>query len=201
MVTRILQGLRSSCLGGLGPQFWICTSHYTQDVINTTGDKQRSFVPFCFFVVAAYRDPVWEDRAGFWGWQALWGFQTSEGGSKQLLMKDKARTSCSPFPPQGPPHLISPLLSRHIRPIFSCGSRARLRYQKNPNCMFHKGCFCSDVFLIIVLRQNDDLWNESGAWGPSVPVESTSRCLIGLNGIRRKGVAGSWEACEDLTVN
>lgn len=32
-------------------------------------------------------------------------------------------------------------------------------------------------------------------------LESTTRCLIGLNGIKKREVAGVWEANVDLTVN
>lgn len=203
MVTHSLQGLHSPCFGGLRLQFWKCTLQHSQDVINTISINTKILCAFCFFVVAACWGPVWEDRSALWGWQALRGFQTSEGRPKQLLMKDKARTSCSSFP-----HRV-PLLSS---PLVSCADISGPSWAVAPQSMveipgesqlytFHKGRFCPDVFLIVVLRRNDDLWNESGARGPSVPVESTSRCLIGLNGIRRKGFAGGWEASVDLTAN
>lgn len=136
---------------------------------------------------------VWEDRPAQRGRKALGGFQTSEARPKQLLREDKLKTSCSP--PSS-----HPLLRKYIKSIFnhSCREQGWNFRGIQTVYMFHKGCFCPDVILIIVLRQDEDLWNESGAWGPSILVQSTSRCLIGVNGIRR-GVAGGWEANVDLT--
>ena len=139
-------------------------------------------------MVATWRSPVSKDRSALWDRQALKGFQTSEARPEQLLLKDKARTSRPSFP-----HriflILALLFCRHIGLIFSFGSGEHDWGSRQYT--FHKGHFCPDVFLIVVLRQDDDLWNESGAWGPSVPIQSTSRCLIGLNGIRRRGVAST----------
>lgn len=102
----------------------------------------------CFFVVAERRDPVWDDR--FWGWQTLSGFQTSESRPEQLLMNDKAWTSCSPFLcTVSFIHTSPPVLWQHIRPVLCCGSTTWKRHPQNPNCTFHKEVFCSDVFVVL----------------------------------------------------
>lgn len=129
-----------------------------------------------FIVVAERRDPEWEDSSAFWGWQTLSGFQTSESRPEQLLMNDKAWTSCSPFLCTVSFIHTSPLSSGNISgPSYAVVPQHTRRI---PTVCFIKRSFVLMSFWSL-FWDNHDLWNESVAWGPSVLVESTSRCLIG----------------------
>lgn len=71
-------------------------------------------------------------------------------------MKAEARTSCSSFS-RRVPLILSPLLW-HYAQTYQAHLELRLQSmveipEESQLYMFHKGCFCPDVFLIVVLRQ------------------------------------------------